>query len=191
VGAGAGVVAASPGAQRLRMVAGLTVGRLVSAGQFSEIYGQPHVVGELVELDLAKESHRDGRGCESPRVGITAEFEAGQKKPDADAGLRAGDQGELWEGVRGTGSRHCDPDETTLGTCRRDLASHAGNRDLGGGRFPLRAGREPRDGFFVRLDLGGRGLDPTAVDDLFEPGASGVVVDDVGRIGAGRWLVGA
>ena len=41
------------------------------------------------------------------------------------------------------------------------------------------------------LDLGGRGFDLAAVDDLFEPGTCREVVDVLGRIGAGRDLVGA
>lgn len=50
---------------------------LIAAGQFSEIYGEPPVVGEVVELDLAEEAHGHGLRCESTRVRVAAEFEAG------------------------------------------------------------------------------------------------------------------
>jgi hypothetical protein len=52
-------------------------------------------------------------------------------------------------------------------------------------------GAKPRDGLFVGLDLGRRGLDAPRVDDLFESGSGGVVVDFLGRIWAGRDLVRA
>ena len=50
---------------------------LVTGGEFSEVYFQPRVVREVVELDMLKESHGDGLGCESPGIGVAAEFEAG------------------------------------------------------------------------------------------------------------------
>jgi len=49
----------------------------VPAGEFGQINGQPPVVGEVVELDLAKESSRDRRGRKSPRAWVAAEVEAG------------------------------------------------------------------------------------------------------------------
>jgi hypothetical protein len=163
---------------------------LVPAGQFCEVYGQPAVLVEVVELNLAEESSRDGRGSESPRVRIAAEFEAGQQKPDADAGLGAGDQRELREDVGSTGAGDCDPDQPALCLCRRDLALHARNRNLRGGRLPRGARREPRDRLLMRLDLGVRGLDSACVDDRAELQAGRKVKDLVGRIGAGRRLVG-
>jgi hypothetical protein len=161
----------------------------VPAGEFGHINSHPPVMGEIEKFGFAKEGSRDGRRCESPRVGITAEFEAGDEQPDADAGLGAGDQRELLEDVWGTGSRHRDPDQPALSLCRRDLALHAGNRDLRGGWFPLVLGAEPCDRFFVGLDLGCRGLDAAGVDDLFEFPAGRVVVDVFGRIRAGWKLV--
>ena len=52
-------------------------GESVPAGEFGHINGQPPVIGEVVELDFAKEGSRDGRGCKPPRARITTEFEAG------------------------------------------------------------------------------------------------------------------
>jgi len=163
----------------------------VPAAEFGQIYGQPPVMGEVVELDLAEKGSRDGSGSESPCVGITAEFEAGQKKPDTDAGLGAGDQRELREHIGGRSSRHCDPDQTALGLGRLDLSLHAGNRDLRGGRLPLVLGAEPRDRLFVGWDVGGAGADVSRVDDLFELQARGVVVDVLRWIGARSEFVGA
>jgi hypothetical protein len=74
-------------------------GGSVPAREFSQINGHPAVMGEVVELDLAKEDRRDGRGCKSPRVWITAELEAGNEKAKTDAWLGAGYQRELREGV--------------------------------------------------------------------------------------------
>ena len=148
-------------------------------------------MGEVVELNFAKEGSRDRRGCESPRFRIAAEFEASDEQPDADAGLGAGDQWELREDVGSTGSRHRDPYQPVLGLGCLDLANHTGNRDFGSGRLPLVLGAEPRDGFFMGLDLGCRGLDAAGVDDLFEFLAGRVVEDMFGRIGASKWLVWA
>ena len=50
---------------------------LIAAGQFSQINGQPPVVGEVVELYLAEETNGHGLRCESTRVRVAAEFEAG------------------------------------------------------------------------------------------------------------------
>jgi len=158
----------------------------VAAGEFGLIDGQPPVIREVIELDLAKHGSRDRRGSESPRVGITAEFEAGQQQADTNTGLRAGDQGQLREEERRAGPGQRDAYQTALGLRRHDLALHAGNRDLRGSRFPLVLGAEPRDGFLVRLDLGGRGFDLAAVDDLPEFQARGVVVHVLGRGWAGR-----
>ena len=163
----------------------------VPAGEFGHINSHPPVMGEVVEPDLAEEGSRDMRGCEAPRVGITAEFEAGDEQPDANAGLGAGDQRELLEDVRGRSSRHRDPDQASLGFGRLDLALHAGSGDLCGGRLPLVLGAEPCDGFFVGLNLCRRGLDGARVDDLFELQSRGVVEDALGRIGAGSKFVGA
>jgi hypothetical protein len=163
----------------------------VPPGQFSEVYGQPPVMGEVKEFDFTKQGSRDRRGCKSPPVWIAAEFEAGQKKPYANAGLRTGDQGQLREDVGGAGSRHRDPDQTALGLCRRDLALHARDRNLRGGRFPLATCAKPCDRLFVRLDLGSRGLDGARVDDRaeFQPGRE--MKDVLGRIRSGWQLVGA
>lgn len=162
----------------------------VPAGEFGQINGHPPVMCEVVELDLSEQGSRNGCGSESPRIRITAEFEAGQQQADADAGLGAGDQRELREDVRCRSSRDCDPDEPTLSLGRLDLALHAGNGHLRGGRLPLVLGAEPRDGLFVGLDLHRRGPDAAGVDDLSEFQAGRVVVDVLGRIGAGRELVG-
>lgn len=121
---------------------------------------------EVVELDVAKKGTRDGGGCKSPRIRVAAEFEARQKKPNTDAGLGAGDQRELREGIRCARSRDCDAHQTALGFRRLDLAPHAGNWNLRAGRLPLVLGAEPRDGFFVGLDLGRRGLDTARIDGL-------------------------
>jgi hypothetical protein len=69
----------------------------VPAREFSQINGHPAVVGEVVELNFAKEGSRNGRGCESPRVGISTKLEAGNEKAKTDAGLGAGDLRELLE----------------------------------------------------------------------------------------------
>jgi hypothetical protein len=148
-------------------------------------------MGEVKELNFAKKGSRDRRGRKPPRVRIRAEFEAGQKKPDAHAGLGAGDERELREDVRSTCTGHCDPDQTALGFRRRDLASHARNRNLRGGRFPLGLGAEPRYWLLVRLDLGGGGLDGSGVDDLSEFRAGREMKGVLGWIGAGRYLVRA
>ena len=50
----------------------------VPAGQFGEVYGQPAVVREVVELDLAEKARGDRRGCEPPSPGVSAEFEPGE-----------------------------------------------------------------------------------------------------------------
>jgi len=163
----------------------------VPASEFGHINSHPPVMGEVEELDLAKEASRHCLESESPRIGIRAEFEAGDEQPDANAGLGAGDQRELREDVGCACSRHRDPDQATLGFGRLDLALHAGSGDLRGGRFPLFLGAEPCDGFFVGWDVGGAGSDVSRVDDLFEFQARGVVVDVVGRIGAGSEFVGA
>ena len=163
----------------------------VPAGEFGHINSHPPVMGEVEKLDLAKEGSRDRRGCKPPRVGIAAEFEAGDEKADTNTGLGASDQGELLEDVRCTGSRDCDSDQTALGLCRLDLAVHAGNWDLRGGRLPVGAGREPCDGLFMGLNLGCRRLDGPGVDDRAEFHPRGVVVDILGRIGASKWLVRA
>ena len=163
----------------------------VPAGEFSHVDGHPRVVGEVEKLDLAEESSRDRRGCESPRIWIAAEFEAGDEQPDADAGFGAGDHRKLLKVVRCACSRHRDPDQATLGLGRLDLALHAGNRDLRGGRLPVFLGAEPSDGFLVRLDLGCRGFDGTGVDDREEFRACSEVENASGWIGAGRRLVGA
>ena len=157
----------------------------VPAGEFGHINSHPPVMGEIEKFDFAKEGSRDGRRCESPRVGIAAEFEAGDEQSDADAGFGAGDQRELLEDVWGSSSRHRDPDQATLGLGRLDLALHAGSGDLCGGRLPVFLGAEPCDRFFVWWDVGGTGPDVSRVDDLFELQAGRVVVDVLGRIGAG------
>ncbi len=51
-------------------------GKSVAAGQFGEVYGQPAVVREVVELDIAEEARGDRLGSELPRPRISAEFEA-------------------------------------------------------------------------------------------------------------------
>jgi hypothetical protein len=157
----------------------------VPAGEFGHINSQPCVVAEIEELNFTKEGSGDGRGCESPRVRIATEFEAGDEEADADAGLGAGDQRELLEDVWSTSSRHRDSDQAALCLGRLDLPSHAGNRGLRGGRLPLFLGAEPRDGLFVGRDVGGTGPDVSRVDDLFELQAGRVVEDCVGRIGTG------
>jgi hypothetical protein len=157
----------------------------VPARQFGQIDGHPAVMGEVVELNLAKEGSRDGRRCESPRIWISAEFEAGNEKAKTDAGLGAGDLRELLEDELGTGCRHCDPDQTALSLGGDQLAELAGDRALGCSRLPLGAGREPSDGFFVGWDVSGTGSDVSRVDDLFEFLAGCEVVDN-GWIG-GRW----
>jgi len=82
----------------------------VPAGEFSQIDGYPPVMGEVKDRHFVEQSSRDWRGGESPRVGIAAEFEAGNEKAKTDGGLGAGDHWEPWEDVRCTRSRHCDPD---------------------------------------------------------------------------------
>lgn len=166
-------------------------GESVPAGEFGHINSHPPVMGEVEELNFAKQSSRDGRGCKSPRVWIATEFKAGDEQADADAGLGAGDQRELREDVRGTGSRHRDPDQPTLSLCRHDLALYAGNRDFRGGRFPLFLCAEPRDRSFVGWDVGSAGSDVSRVDDLFELQARGEMVDVLGWIRAGSEFVGA
>lgn len=81
----------------------------VPAGEFGHINGHPALLGEVVELNFAKQSSRDRRGCESPRVGISTKLEAGNEKAKTDAGLSAGDLRELRDGVWSTGSQHRDP----------------------------------------------------------------------------------
>jgi hypothetical protein len=71
----------------------------VPAAEFGHINSHPAVMSEVEELDLAEENSRDRRGSESPRIGIRAEFKAGDEQPDANAGLGAGDQRELREDV--------------------------------------------------------------------------------------------
>ena len=73
----------------------------VPAGEFSQINGQPPVMGEVVELDLAKEGTRDRRGSESPRVWVTTEFETSKKQAEPFRRCGAGDERELLERVRG------------------------------------------------------------------------------------------
>ena len=148
-------------------------------------------MGEVEEFNFAKERDLDGRGSESPRVGIRAEFETGQKQANTCSWARAGDQRELGEDIRGTRAGYCDPDQTALGLGCLDLASHTGDWDFRRSRFPLALGAEPCDRLFVRLDLGRRGVDGPGADDLFEFGAGRVVEDGFGWIGAGWDLVGA
>ena len=147
-------------------------------------------MGKIKELDLAKDGSRDGRGCESPRPRISAEFEAGHEQANTDAWLGASDQWQLREDVWGARTGHCDPDQTALGRGRLDLALHARDWNLRAGRLPLVLGAEPRDWRFVRLVLGGRWRDAARVDDRAEFQARCVVVDVLGRIGAGWDLVG-
>ena len=63
----------------------------VPAGEFGHINSHPPVMGEVEELNFAEESSGDGCRTEAPRIGIRAEFEAGDEQPDADAGFCAGD----------------------------------------------------------------------------------------------------
>ena len=65
----------------------------------------------------------------------------------------------------------------------------AWDRALGRGGLPYVAGREPRDGLFVRLDVGGAGPDAPRVDDLLEFQTGRVVEDCIGRVGVG-WRCG-
>ena len=162
----------------------------VAAGHLGQIDGQPPVAREVVKLNFAKEGGGDGRGSESPRVRVTPEFEAGQKEPDADAGLGAGDRQELREDIRRARSRDCDPDQTGLGFRRLDLALHARDWDCRAGRLPLVLGAEPRDGLLMSLDLGGRGPDRAGVDDLAQLRTGREVEDVLGWIGAGWDLAG-
>ena len=72
-----------------------------------------------------------------------------------------------------------------MGLGRFDLTSHAGNRELRGGRLPLVLGAEPCDGFFVGWDVGSAGLDAARVNDRAEFHTRGVVENVFGRIWAG------
>ena len=163
----------------------------VPAREFGHINGHPAVMSKVEELNFAEESSGDGCRTEAPRIGIRAEFEAGDEQPDADAGLGAGDQRELREDVWGSSSRHRDPDQATLGLGRLDLALHAGSGDLCGGRLPVFLGAEPCDRSFVGFNLGCRGFDGTRVDDRKEFRSCCEVENALGWIGAGKRLVGA
>jgi hypothetical protein len=76
-------------------------GPSVPAGQFGEVYGEPPVVAEAEELDFAKEGSGHGLGREPPGGRVGAEVEARKEQADAGRGVRACDQGQLREDVRG------------------------------------------------------------------------------------------
>ena len=140
----------------------------VPAGKFSEVYGQPPVVGKVEKLDFTKEACRDRAGSESPRPGISTEFEASQQQAHVGLQGRASDLWKLLDPVGRTGSRHRDPDETALGLGRDELAGLASDGAFARRRLPLGACREPCDWLLVLWDVRGAGLDAPRVDDLFE-----------------------
>ena len=82
----------------------------VPAREFGHINSHPPVMGEAKDRLFAEQSSGDGRGSESPRVGISTELEAGNEKAKTDTGLGADDQRKLRDCVWSTASRHCDPD---------------------------------------------------------------------------------
>ena len=51
----------------------------VPAGEFGHIDSHPPVIREVEKLNFAKEGCRNWLESESPRIGVAAEFEAGDE----------------------------------------------------------------------------------------------------------------